>query len=214
MLSAELDGGVELRTAMHKFTPDLANNLEAYMEHALRPIVSKARGLVPNEAPLSRWALYSTERKGNFPFYDAVEIKQGIKSSTEPTKPNRKGFAYAAEIVNKTAAGSIIETAGRKNPNGRRQAPKGNTSKKYSQSSNPNAGKQFIAALDPIYQVRSKNHKGASGRRFMNGRLIFKAWGEDEGRINGTILAVVDKTIQEFHKRSGNAYLGGTKKKA
>lgn len=206
MLSAELDGAVELRKAMHKFTPNLANNLEAYMAHALRPIVSKARGEVPSEAPLSKWALYSREKKGNFPFYNSAEIKAGIDSSTEPTKPNRRGFAYAAEIVNSTATGSIIETAGRKNRNGRKQAQKGDTSRRYSQSANPYAGKQFIDALEPIYKVQSKTRKVASGRRKMNGRLIFKAWGEDQGKILGNILGVVDRTIQEFHRQTGGRF--------
>jgi hypothetical protein len=212
MLSAELDGAVELRKAMHKFTPDLANNLEAYMAHALRPIVSNARSFVPSQAPLSTWELYSRERKGRFPMYDSAAIKAGIEASTEPTKPNRKGFAYAAEVVNSTAIGSIIETAGRKNPNGRKKAQKGDTSRKYSQSANPYAGKQFIDALEPIFKVQSKNHKGASGRRKMNGRLIFKAWGQDEGKINGTILHVVNKTIQEFHKRTNNSYVTAQRK--
>jgi len=206
MLSAEVDGAVELRAAMRKFTPNLANNLEAYIAHALRPIVSKAKGYVPSEAPLSKWALYSRERKGSFPFYDSAEIKAGIEASTEPTKPNRKGFAYAAEVVNSTVVGSIIETAGRKNPNGRKQAQRGDTSRKYSQSANPYAGKQFIDALEPIYKAQSKTRKGASGRRKMNGRLIFKAWGEDQGKINGNIISVVDKTIQEFYKRTGSRF--------
>jgi len=206
MLSAELDGAVELRAAMRKFTPDLANNLEAYMAHALRPIVSKARGDVPAEAPLSTWALYSRQKKGKFPFYNAAEIKAGIDSSTEPTKPNRRGFAYAAEVVNSTATGSIIETAGRKNPNGRKQAQRGDTSRRYSQSANPYAGKQFIDALEPIFKAQSKNHKGASGRRKMNGRLIFKAWGEDQGKISGNILGVVDRTIKEFHNRTAGRF--------
>lgn len=207
MASTELDGAVELREAMQKFTPDLANNLEAYIGYALRPIVMKAKGYVPSEAPLSTWALYSSQRKGKFPYYDSAEIKNGIQSSTEPTKPNRRGFAYAAEIVNDSVVGSIVETAGRKNPYGRKQAQKGDTSRKYSQSANPNAGKQFIAALKPLYKVKSKNRKGASGRRRMNGRLIFKAWGEDEGKVNGTVLAVIDKTIQEFHNRTKNTHL-------
>lgn len=213
MLSAELDGAVELRSAMHKFTPDLANNLEAYIEHALRPIVSKARGDVPNEAPLTNWALYSRQRKGKFPFYNSAEIKAGIEASTEPTKPNRRGFAYAAEVVNSTAVGSIIETAGRKNPNGRRQAPKGDTNRKYSQSANPKAGKQFIDALEPIFKVQSKNRAGASARRKMNGRLIFKAWGEDQGKILGNILGVIDRTIAEFHNRTNRAHVYSTTRK-
>lgn len=214
MLSAELDGAVELRTAMRKFTPDLANNLEAYMAHALRPIISKARAEVPSEAPLSKWALYSREKKGKFPFYNSAEIKAGIEASTEPTKPNRKGFAYAAEVVNSTAVGSIIETAGRKSgPDGRKQQPKGMTkNKKYSQSANPNAGKQFIDALEPIFKAQSKTRKGASGRRKMNGRLIFKAWGEDQGKILGNIFYVIDRTIQEFHKRTGNVHVTAQRK--
>lgn len=206
MASAELDGAVELRKAMQKFTPNLANNLEAYIEFALRPIVSKAKGYVPEEAPLSTWALYSKEKRGRFPFYNSGEIKAGIKSSTEPTKPNRRGFSYAAQVMNQSTVGSIIETAGRKNPNGRKQAAKGDTSRKYSQSANPKAGKQFIDALEPLYKVQSLNRKGASGRRRMNGRLIFKAWGQDEGKINGNILGVVDRTITEFHRQTGSRF--------
>ena len=203
MASVEIDGGVELRKAMKKFAPDLAANLEKEMNDALYPIARKARGFVPATAPLSRWEIYSREKKGRFPWYNAMEIRQGIKHITEGSEPNRKGFAYAAQIVNTTAAGSIYETAGRKNPNGRKPAPKNNTSKRYSQSANPNAGRQFISALPPLY--KTDRVKGQSGRRNrkMDGRLIFRAWGEDQGRANAAVLTSIDKAVRQFKNRMG-----------
>ena len=74
MASVEIDGGVELRKAMKKFAPDLAANLEKEMNDALYPIVRRARGFVPATAPLSRWEIYSREKKGRFPWYNAMEI--------------------------------------------------------------------------------------------------------------------------------------------
>jgi hypothetical protein len=217
MPSVEIDGAVELREAMRKFAPDLADNLEKEMNKALFPIVAKARGFVPAVAPLSKWDLYSRQRKGSFPWYDAIEIKNGINFSTEGTSPNRKGFAYAATIYNASPAGSIYETAGRKNPNGRKQSPRvnyydksGNVlgqkrsfNKRLSMSDNPNAGRQFISAMPPLYKVNRM--KGQSGRlsRKMNGRLIFRAWGEDQGRAAGAINTALDGSIRQFKNRMG-----------
>lgn len=232
MLSAEIDGAVELREAMHKFTPDLANNLENEMAKALQPIVTKARGLVPNAAPLSNWQRYSMLHKGKFPIFNANEIRRGIYSSTTPTQPNRKGFSYAAQIVNSTAAGAIYETAGRKNPNGRKQnkmvayavktSPftqefggyRRDTNKKYSSSSNPNAGKQFIDSLPELY--KTERIKGQVGRRSRksDGRLIFKAWGQNQGRVNSAVLTALDTSIKEFHARTNNVSKPFTKKRA
>lgn len=223
MPSVELDGVVELREAMRLFTPDLAKNLENYIHHALKPIVTKAQGYVPNQAPLTNWAKYSAFERGTFPWYDSREIRQGIYSSDTPSKPNKHGFSYAASIHNASVPGSIIETAGRKNKNGRKQAPLSRNvygqmvrsgTKNQSKSDNPNAGKQFIDALGPLYKVA--RYKGQSGRvsRRMNGRLIYRAWGEDQGRINGTVLYVMDRTIQEFHKRTQNRHTTASLKKA
>ena len=217
MLSVEIDGGVELRDSMRRFTPDLAANMEKEIDDALYPIVRRARGFVPAVAPLSRWEKASRNKTGRFPWYNAMEIRQGIESSTDGTKPNRKGFAYAAAIYNRTAAGSILETAGRKNPNGRKQSPWGNYygdkgqvlgqkrsfNKKQSMSNNPNAGRQFIAAMPPLY--KSERIKGQSGRRSkkFDGRLIFRAWGEDQGRSNAAVLIAIDKTVKQFKSRMG-----------
>ena len=224
MLSVELDGAVELRDAMTRFTPDLANNMDNEIRDALTPIVRKARGFVPTQAPLKNWNIYSRERKGKFPWFNSLEIRAGIFYTTESPARNKRGFSYAASIVNSTPAGSIVETAGRKNPNGRKQNPivpyavktgaysqefggyRRDTNKKLSSSPNPNAGRQFISALGPLYKVaRQKGQSGRVSKKF-NGRLIFRAWGQDQGRANGAVLTSIDKTIRAFHARTGNKH--------
>lgn len=225
MLSVEIDGAVELRDAMARFTPDLAKNLDEDMRAALRPIVRKARGFVPANAPLTQWNIYSNEQKGRFPWFNSLEIRRGIFETTETPKANRKGFSYAASIINSTAGGGIYETAGRRNPNGRKQAPMANVytdagtsnarfsgkrirsgTKNQSRSNNPNAGKQFIDAMPPLY--KSERVKGQSGRRTkrFDGRLIFRAWGEDQGRANNAILTALDSSIKKFHARTNNRH--------
>lgn len=232
MLSVELDGAVELRSAMWRFTPDLAQNLDNEIQSALYPIVRKARGFVPSQAPLSGWESASRDKRGRFPWFNGMEVRQGIYSTTESPKANKKGFTYAASIVNSTAAGSIYETAGRKNKNGRKQAP---MMKKYtdagtpnarwqgewirsgtknqSRSNNPNAGKQFIAAMPPLVKADTLKRAGRPSRK-STGRLIFKAWAQDQGRTNGAVLTAIDKTIQEFHARTKSKFIGTTKKAA
>jgi hypothetical protein len=46
--------------------------------------------------------------------YDASEARRGIGYKLTPTKPNRQGWVQSVSIHNKTAAGAIVETAGRK----------------------------------------------------------------------------------------------------
>jgi len=207
MAGVEIDGAVELRAAMEKFTPNLAKNMEREMLEALAPIVRKARGFVPVEAPLSTWQMYSVKQIGRFPHYNALDIARGIYVDLTPTKPNRSGWAYAARIVNTNAAGAIMETAGRKNRNGRKQAPKGNTSKKFSQSANPNAGQQFISALgdltnaDPRLKISGRGYigRGRGGRKW-KGRFIFKAWAQDKGKAAGAVNSAIDRSVQEFNR--------------
>lgn len=225
MLSVEIDGAVELRDAMARFTPDLADNMEKQIQTALRPIVRKARGFVPSQAPLSMWGFYSQQRKGKFPWFNTLEVKAGIYATTQTPARNKRGFSYAASIINSTAAGAIIETAGRRNPNGRKQAPmmrqytdagtpKARFEGKYirsgtknmSRSNNPNAGKQFIAALAPLYKSeRVIGQKGRRSKKF-DGRLIFKAWGQDQGRANSAVLTAIYQSIRAFHARTGNKH--------
>lgn len=108
-------GGVELRKALRKFTPDLAKETQREMASLLKPIVSKARGFIPSQAPLSGWGKTKPNAKWH---WDGRAAKKGVGYKTTPSKPNRSGFRSLARIQNASMSGAIYETAGRKNPGG------------------------------------------------------------------------------------------------
>jgi hypothetical protein len=115
-MPAQVKGGLALRNAMKKFTPDLAKETQKEMAALLKPITAKARGFIPAKSPLSGWGKIPVT--GRFPYYNAKAAKAGIGYKTTPSKPNRQGFTSLARIQNASASGAIYETAGRKNPGG------------------------------------------------------------------------------------------------
>ena len=208
--------GVEQTIAMlGRFQPHAAKAVQQKVKQATRPLVAKARGFAPATSPLSGWGKEVGAWAGRA--YNGLDVKLGIGFDDTPTKPNRKGFSYSAYIYNKSAAGQIYETAGRRHPNGRSWAPSvqhyadagtqaarpdymvRSSDKKYSQSANPKAGKQFIDSMDPIYKAtRVKGQRGRSSKK-QNGRLIFKAWGEDNGKVLGAVAAAYNEVINRFN---------------
>ena len=219
-MPTEVKGAVELRKALRAFTPDLAKETQKEIAGVLKPIVSKARGFIPSTAPLSGWAKSTNGTWGNR-VWSSSDAKRGVGYKTTPSKVNRSGFRSLARIVNASPSGSIYETAGRLNPQGRPQAPLakvvalghsnyGKTirsgSKSESLSNNPNAGQQFIDAMNrtsPIVNAYQRN-EGQSGRasRKMKGRAIFRAWAEDQGKANAAVVKAIDKSRVEFEKRT------------
>ena len=204
-MATQLKGASQLRTALRKFEPDLAQELQDEMAAFLKPIVKKARGYVPSDFTPSHWR--GETKTGRWPIYNATLMRRGIGYKTTPSKPNRRGFSYAASIVNKTASGAIFETAGRKNPNGMQKAPKGTprTNKNFSHSNNPQAGSQFIRALENASPIAQGNTRTGSGRRgrYMKGRLIFRAWAEDQGKANAAVMKALQNAADNFKKRRG-----------
>jgi hypothetical protein len=219
-MPTEVKGAVELRKALRKFTPDLAKETQKEIAGVLKPIVTKARGFIPSTAPLSGWAQSTNGTWGNR-VWSSSDAKRGIGYKTTPSKVNRSGFRSLARIVNASAAGSIYETAGRKNPQGRPQAPMSEVvaprhpnfgkmtrsgSKDQSMSNNPNAGKQFIDAMDRTGKIVNayQRQEGASGRasKKMKGRAIFRAWAEDQGKANAAVVRAIEKSKVEFEKRT------------
>ena len=155
-MPVEVRGALELRKAIKKFSPDLAKETRKELATLLAPIVKTARGFIPGDAPLSGWGRSATTT-GKFPIWDSKAAKSGIGYKTSPSKPNKQGFKALARIVNVSAAGTIYETAGRVNPGGRPQSTTITKKKSYyeysytrsgtkkeSNSTNPQAGKQFI----------------------------------------------------------------------
>ena len=218
-MPVELKGADNLRKALRKFEPDLAKAQTKEMTAALKPITNKARGFMPaSGSQLSGWTKASssaeTTNYRHFPKYDQTEAKRGVKYSTSPSKPNKRGFVSLARIINSSAGGAIYETAGRKNPEGQpsQASTRGvfsdyiDTSNKVNKSLNPNAGKQFIAranALGSLVNARPRQ-QGQAGRstRKMTGRVIFRAFAEDQGKVTAAVIKAIENSAGKFRSRT------------
>jgi hypothetical protein len=213
-MPASVKGAIELRKAIKKYSPELAKETRKELANSLAPIVAKARGFISATPPLSGWATGG----GYFPIYSASEARRGIGYKATPSKPNNKGFRALARIFNKSAAGAIYETAGRKNPQGRSQAPLATVvlpghknfgkqirsgSKNQSLSNNPNAGNQFIDAINGTGQIVNAyvRQEGQSGRASgkMRGRAMFRAWAEDQGKTTAAVLKAIETAGIKFN---------------
>lgn len=198
-MPVQVQGISELRKALHSFAPDLEKNLNKQVRASLQPIVKEARSYVVTPG-LRNWIFHgkstgitkstSMFRRGKFPLFNASQVKAGIVLSLKPTKRNNKGFVTAYSIQNKTAAGAIMETAGRKNPLGQPWNPE-NASHDYSHSNNPRAGQRFITG----------QHGTLKGDGKQRGRLIYRAWAENQGRALSKVLQAVDATVLQFGRR-------------
>ena len=109
-----------------------------------------------------------------------------IKYSQSPSRRNRSGFRSLYFIYNASAAGSIYETAGRKNPGG----------DPASKSNNPNAGSHFINRMGPLYGDKQKER----------GRMIFRAAYEDRGKAQDAVILAINKAIEQFNKLSKRSF--------
>jgi len=234
-MPTELEGAVQLRVALKRFAPDLSKETQTQMAAALKTVTTVARGYVPNDGQvLSGWTKTSSGGENltyrPFPKFNSMQAKAGITYSTSPSKPNKNGFVALARILNKSAAGAIYETAGRKNADGqpnykpasvvyrtgdgpgdftiRYYQEKDNAQRKgYNNSLNPNAGKQFIANLNSTGQLVNARPKGLVGTpgRKLTGRLIFRAWAEDNGRANAAVIKALEKASKMFYEHTRRA---------
>ena len=209
-MPVELENGVALRKALKQYAPELAKETQKEIAGHLRVVVRVARGFVPSSAPLSGWA----NEVGDWQYraFNSSDIKRGIGYSTAPSRPNKRGFRSLATIFNKSAAGAIYETAGRKNPQGQPPAKRtiayrggqivptwesGNTINK---SANPNAGRQFINALPPLVDSQQSNKAGRRTRK-TKGRLIFRAWALDQGRTTAAVIKAIQNANMTVVKK-------------
>jgi hypothetical protein len=219
-MPTEVKGAIALRKALKDFAPDLAKETQKELGNLLKPITNKARGFIPSQAPLSGWARSSSTAWGSDRIWSTGKAKRGIGYKTTPSRPNKQGFRALARVVNASAAGAIYETAGRKNPNGREQAPMARVvresqanygkmirsgNKNQSKSNNPQAGAQFIDAMNQYGQIVDANNQTGAGRRSrkMKGRAIFRAWAEDGGKTNAAIIKAIENSKVKFYDAMG-----------
>lgn len=172
-MPVEVKGVIELRKALRQFSPDLGKGLTAEMGAALKPIVRKSRSFLPaNDQIISGWVKSGKEGR-RFPEYDASIARKGVTYKTSPSKANRRGFRSIASIFNKTAAGAIYETAGRKTPNS-----------------------VFVQNLN------NKAYGALKGSGKERGKVIYRAWEEDQGKTQDAVLRAIEKAAQLFQARS------------
>lgn len=199
-MPVELQGAYALRKALKEYTPDLAKETQKEIAGHLRKVVNRARGFVPSESPLSGWA--NSVGEWEYRAFNAGVISKGLGYSAAPSKPNKRGFRTLAQIFNKSAAGAIYETAGRKNPQGLPAArrtiamrnggivPAWESGKDVNKSANPYAGRQFIDALPPLVDSQQSNSSGRRTRK-TKGRLMFRAWAEDQGKTTAAVVKAI-----------------------
>lgn len=200
-MATALGNASEVRRALGIYAKDLNKELTNEWATILKPVVNQARSFAP-DVPMRNWeatkgrkitAANSVFRTARFPVYNVTVVKAGIVYSTKPSKPTRSGFVNIVSVQNKSAAGAIFETAGRKNGQGQDWIgpQSGGASKGYSHSVNPYAGNQFISNLGQLY-----------GTKKNTGRLIYRAWANTQGRANASIIRALENATERFDKRT------------
>ena len=182
----EIRGNADMRRALRRFTPDLEKQLKKELGAAMRPVVKQAKAFVPQTSPMSGWAGRSFS-EGKFPTYNASTIIKGITYKTTPSAINENGFSSMASIINKSRVGGIYEGAGRIGAQPWVGAKTGSKSNKVSKSTNPKAGQQFIDNLPPL----TSSLKG-------RGRLIYRAWANNQGKAEGAAMKAIDTALANF----------------
>jgi hypothetical protein len=172
-MPASVKGGIELRKALRNFSPDLAKQLPKDVGAALKPITKTAKGYLPdNGQVLSGW-LARENSEARFPTYDAKIAKAGIGYKTTPSKANRRGFRSLARVFNKSAAGAIYETMGRKTPS------------------------------SPFVQNQTgKYGSSMKGDAKMQGRALFRAYDENNGKARVAVLAAIKSAADQLNAKA------------
>lgn len=180
-----VEGVDNLKRALRKFDPDLYKEMNKEIAYALKSVVNVAKVNVPSD--FLSGAMGDGERKSQtsrtraFPVYNSMTIRRGLTYSLARKKGNRKGWSASYSLLNKSAIGSIAEVAGTKNPFG---SPR-------SQSNNPNAGRQFIAALNQDMGSIKQVGKG-------RGRLMYAALSDNQGKARDAVISAIEKAAAKF----------------
>lgn len=220
----------EFKKALKTFEPELRKSMDIEISAIAAPVVQKARNYISPSIPgLSAWAVKPTSegRRKNkyftdikpFPRFDVGAAKRGIKFQKGNSRKNNKGFVSLYRIVNSSASGAIIETAGRRNTDGR--APVMSTTLKQAggvsgttykrgkgvirdqshsyYSNNPFAGNHFVESMNKLSPLTA-----VSRGRKNTGRIIFRAWAESQGKVNAAIIKTLEKYSAQVEAKVGN----------
>ena len=189
-MPTEVKGVVEARKILRKLAPETLKAYNAQIAAPLKEMVADARNDLPSSFQRLRNFSYPgylrksrSSRKRAFPSYEPNVVRRGLTYSLAKSKKNDSGWSSLVSLLNKSAAGAIIETAGRKNPYGDPD----------SQSNNVGAGRDFIIAVNNQAGVLKQTGK----TRKTSGRLLGRTLVEDQGKANATILKVLDQVAAQ-----------------
>jgi len=186
--------------------------------------VDDARSKVPNQIDgLSGWQDQGKEvvsrtagKVRGFPKYNPDIIRKGLTYSLGRSRRNYSGFVNTYRLLNRSAAGAIYETAGRKNPQGRTPIASVNqqgfeylqgyegtykykdkirkrATRNYN-SNNPFAGYQFVTAINDEAKLESIGR----GRK-NQGRLLFAAFAKDQGKVTKATFKAIETATTKFN---------------
>jgi|NOAtaT_6_FD_contig_101_1421883_length_6984_multi_6_in_0_out_0_3 hypothetical protein len=223
-MPVEVKGIVEAQKALKKFAPDLYKEMNKEIRAAMRVVVDDARSKVPNQIDgLSGWQDQGKEvvsrtagKVRGFPKYNPDIIRKGLTYSLGRSRRNYSGFVNTYRLLNRSAAGAIYETAGRKNPQGRTPIASVNqqgfeylqgyegtykykdkirkrATRNYN-SNNPFAGYQFVTAINDEAKLESIGR----GRK-NQGRLLFAAFAKDQGKVTKATFKAIETATTKFN---------------
>jgi hypothetical protein len=110
-------------------------------------------------------------------------MNKQIKAVMIPIRDKARGYAPSPQPDN--LYGWTENTVGQK-------ITAETTSRKGYRSNNPGAGEHFVSRMGPLY--------GAT--REERGRMIFRAWHEDQGKAQGAVIKAIEATINAFNRGS------------
>lgn len=219
-MPVEVVGVKDVINGLSFMDEDMRTRVSTAIDPLMRAVAAKAKGFVPNNGQvLSGWSKpISSDSIGYKPFpkYDSQTIKAGIGYNPGQNVTQKNGWSVSQYVYNVSRVGSLYETAGRLNPQGRapfQMTPSQGASGTYSRksarskafteykSNNPFASQQFIAALEPVTS-QPKFEGVRAGNRKTKGRLIYKAWAEDSVKVYQAILKAIDRSTVEFTRRT------------
>ena len=177
------------KRALRKFDPDLFKAMNKEIATALKSVSNEAKrdvkqDFISGAMDTGKERVSRTSRSRAFPVYNASVIRKGLTYSLANKKKNMGGWSAAYSLLNKSAMGAIVETAGRKHPNG----------DPSSKSNNPNAGNQFIQQLNQEYGGLKQVGKGAKQR----GRLMYSTLYDNQGKARDAVLKAIEQAAKQF----------------
>ena len=186
-------GVIEARRVLRKVDPELYKQMNKRITVGLKEIRNLARSEVPDQIfGLRNFTDTGVDRKSRttrsrpFPMYDGALVRRGLTYSVGKQKRTNNGFSALYSMLNKSAAGAIVETAGRLNPYG----------DENSQSNNTDAGAYFINAITGTFGELEQTGKTQKTK----GRLMGSAVAARKASVTHEILRSIDDTIKTLQK--------------